>query len=114
MDIYGGAGQIWFRSTAYYLGSGRLQRRSDDSQTLRNNITELNKKASAYTQEWAIPVGFTTSYELTNNLDLGLDFRLNNVNTEKLDATVGGDPSAIYDGGEGGRLYEGGTANQLS
>lgn len=113
MDLYGGVGQIWFRSTAYQLGSGRLQRRSDDSPTLRNNITELNKKASAYTQEWVIPVGFTTSYELTKNLDLGLDFRLNNVNTEKLDATVGGDPSAIYDGGEGGRLYQGGTATSF-
>jgi OmpA-OmpF porin, OOP family len=113
MDVYGGAGQIWFRSTAYSLGSGRLQRRSDDSPTLRNDITALNKKASGYTQEWVIPVGFTTSYELTKNLDLGIDFRLNNVNTEKLDATVGGDPSAIYDGGEGGRLYEGGTPNSF-
>ncbi|MEZ4902402.1 MAG: hypothetical protein R2822_11920 [Spirosomataceae bacterium] len=109
MDVYAGAGQVWFRSTAYQLGTGRIQRRSDDSPTLRNDITKLNQKASAYTQEWVLPVGFTTSYELTKNLDLGIDFRLNNVNTEKLDATVGGDPSAIYDGGEGGRLYQGGT-----
>jgi OmpA-OmpF porin, OOP family len=103
MDIYAGAGQIWFRSTAYQLGSGRLQRRSDDSPTLRNNVTEFNKAASKYTQEWSIPVGFTVDYELNKDFDLGLDFRLNNVNTEKLDATIGGDGSSFYDGA--GLLY---------
>ncbi|MCU0341640.1 MAG: OmpA family protein [Spirosomaceae bacterium] len=113
MDVYGGVGQVWFKSTAYQLGSGRLQRRSDDSPTLRNNTAELNKEASAYTQEWSLPVGFNVSYELTPNLDLGLDWRLNNVNTEKLDATVGGDPSSIYDGPSGGRLFQGGDAANL-
>ncbi len=109
-DLYGGVGQIWFKSTAYSLGSGRLQRRSDDSQALRNDVANLNKPAQKYTQEWSIPVGFAINYELNRNLDLGLDFRLNHVNTEKLDATVGGDPSAIYDGTDGGRLYEGANA----
>ena len=107
MDAYAGFGQIWFRSTAYELGTGRIQRRSDDSPTLRTNTAELNKKASAYTQEWVIPVGFNTSYELTKNIDLGIDFRFNNVNTEKLDATVGGDNSAIYFGQGGGSLTGG-------
>jgi OmpA-OmpF porin, OOP family len=107
MDVYAGFGQAWFRSTAYELGTGRIQRRSDDSPTLRNNFNELNQKASGYTQEWVIPVGFNTSYELTKNIDLGLDFRLNHVNTEKLDATVGGDNSAIYFGTGGGTLTAG-------
>ena len=108
-DVYGGVGQIWFRSTAYQLGSGRIQRRSDDSPSLRNDATALNKAAQKYTQEWSIPVGFNLSYELNRNIDLGIDFRLNNINTEKLDATVGGDPGAIYDGG--GRLYSGADAS---
>ncbi|MFN4147387.1 MAG: OmpA family protein [Runella sp.] len=114
MDVYGGLGQIWFKSTAYQLGSGRIQRRSDDSPTLRNNISQLNAPASSFTQEWVIPVGFNTSYEISKRLDLGLDIRLNHVNTEKLDATVGGDASAIYDGPEGGRLFRQGTENSFA
>ena len=111
MDAYAGIGQVWFRSTAYELGTGRIQRRSDDSPTLRTTPADLNKKASKYTQEWSIPVGFNTSYELTKNIDLGIDFRLNNVNTEKLDATIGGDNGSILGGTASGILYANGASS---
>jgi OmpA-OmpF porin, OOP family len=113
-DVYAGVGQIFFKSTAYELGTGRIRRRSDDSPALRNDIVNLNKAAAKYTQEWSIPVGFALNYEINKDFDLGLDFRLNNVNTEKLDATIGGDATSIFDCPTCGRLWEQGVGDGFS
>ncbi len=113
-DVYAGVGQMYYKSTAYELGTGRVRRRSDDSPTLRNDVANLNKAASSYSHDWVIPVGFNLSYEINKNFDLGLDFRLNHVNTEKLDATVGGDPTSMYDCSLCGRLWEQATGDPFS
>lgn len=79
IDAYTGAGVIFYNAKAFELGTGRLRRETGK----RNDLV--------------IPVGMAVNYELNARFDLGLDFRLNNVNSEKLDATVGGDPSSQFD-----------------
>lgn len=51
---------------------------------------EWERNGSTYTREWVVPAGLAVHYELTPRFDLGLDFTYNYVNTEKMDATVGG------------------------
>lgn len=76
-DFNIGAGQVWYKSTAYQLGS---------HEELRSTNGTRN--------DWIIPLGLTFNYELTPRLDLGLDFRANRVNSDFLDATYGGaDPN---------------------
>lgn len=74
IDGYVGAGQVWYNSIAYELGSGRELRSTDGT-----------------TNDWIVPIGMTFNYELTKRLDLGLDFRINHTNSDKIDATFGGD-----------------------
>ncbi|HEV7346852.1 OmpA family protein [Telluribacter sp.] len=74
IDGYVGAGQVWYNSTAYELGTG---------QTLRST--------NGATNDWIIPLGMTFNYELSRRLDLGIDFRVNHVNSDIVDATFGGD-----------------------
>lgn len=89
-DVSVGVGQMFYSAKAYELGTGRLQR------------------SVSSTNDWVIPIGFEVSYELNKNIDLGLEFRANHVNTEKLDATIGGDASSIYNGG-GNLIGNGGS-----
>ncbi|WP_428657296.1 hypothetical protein [Runella sp.] len=51
IEMYGGVGMIRFRSTAYQLGSGILQRRSNDN-------------------AWAFPLGLTASYALSQRFQV--------------------------------------------
>ncbi len=89
-DIYGGIGGIWFDARVYDLTTDRLIRYSND----RTNFSSLTAgrweaNGSMYTREWVIPVGTTFSWEISRRFDVGLDFQFNNVNSEKLDMTVG-------------------------
>ncbi|WP_345026805.1 OmpA family protein [Ravibacter arvi] len=77
IDLSLGAGQVWYNSKAYRLGTGELLRSTEGT---RN--------------DWIIPLGMTFNYELSPRFDIGLDFRANRVNSDYLDATYGGaDPS---------------------
>jgi OOP family OmpA-OmpF porin len=73
VDLSVGAGQVWYNSTAYMLGSDDELRSTDGT---RN--------------DWIVPLGLNVSYELTDRFDIGLDFRANRVNSDYLDATYGG------------------------
>ncbi|MFT4033778.1 MAG: OmpA family protein, partial [Siphonobacter sp.] len=99
-DLYAGVGSIWFKSTAYEIGTGRIKRMSNITQEVINSssaYSDLTAASHKYTNELVFPVGLGIHYELTKRLDLGLDIALNNVTTEKLDATVGGDNTSMYD-----------------
>lgn len=73
MDLSIGAGQVWYNSNAYQLGTGELLRSTEGT---RN--------------DWMIPLGMHFSYELTPRFDIGLDFRAVRVNSDYVDATYGG------------------------
>lgn len=83
MDAYAGIGQVWYDSKAYQL-----------SGTQRG--IEL-RTTDGYVNDWIVPLGFNINYELTKRLDLGLDFRINHANSDKIDATYGGFPDDRFD-----------------
>jgi len=90
-DIYGGAGLMWFDTRVYDLNTDQLIRYSNDRLDY-SSVTQgrWESDGSRFTREIVFPVGTTIHYELTPRIDLGIDFTYNNVNTEKLDMTVGG------------------------
>jgi len=97
MDAYGGLGIMAFKSTAFELGTGRVRRYTG------GNLGDGVVREAEYESNWSIPIGFAVHYELSPRFDLGLDFRINHVNTEHLDATIGGDNSSVFnlDGARG-------------
>ncbi|PKK36853.1 flagellar motor protein MotB [Siphonobacter sp. SORGH_AS_0500] len=108
-DLHAGVGVIFFNSTAYEIGTGRVKRKSNITQEFVNEsgITGLQVSSRRMTREVVFPVGLAIQYELSPRFDIGLDMVLNNVNTEKLDATVGGDNSSMYDfGGNRGDISD--------
>lgn len=46
-----------------------------------------------------IPVGLKVTQKIGRYLEIGVDFRVNNTMTDKIDATIGGDNSSIYHDG---------------
>lgn len=89
-DVYGGAGLMWFDTQVYDLTTNQLIRYSND----RKNYSSVTQgkwegDGSVWTREFVFPIGSAIHYELTPRLDLGVDYMFNNVNTEKLDMTVG-------------------------
>lgn len=73
IDLSVGAGQVWYNSKAYLLG------------------TEDELRSTGGTRnDWIIPLGMNFSYELSPRFDIGLDFRVNRANSDYLDATYGG------------------------
>lgn len=89
-DVYGGVGNIWFDARVYDLNTNRLIRYSNDRPEFTAPSTVFwQGSKTQYTREWAVPVGTVFSYELSPHFDLGLDIMYNNLNTEKLDMTVG-------------------------
>ncbi|GAA4470827.1 hypothetical protein GCM10023189_60180 [Nibrella saemangeumensis] len=101
VDLHGGVGYMWYYSNVYDLNTNRLIRYSNNRIDY-SSITsgEWEGDGSQFTRDIVFPVGMAVHYELTRRLDLGLDFTVNNVNTEKLDMTVGGvdnsNPSNIF------------------
>jgi OOP family OmpA-OmpF porin len=67
------------------------------------------RNGSTYTREWVMPTGLSVHYELTPRFDLGIDYTHNFVNTEKLDATVGG--LSDYDSQQGIWTFAKGESN---
>jgi OmpA-OmpF porin, OOP family len=103
-DVYGGVGYMWFDTQVYDLTTNQLLRYSNDRLNF-SSVTQGKWEAngSVFTREFVFPIGSAIHYELTPRLDLGIDYMFNNVNTEKLDMTVGSTdpnynllPSNIY------------------
>jgi OmpA-OmpF porin, OOP family len=90
-DVYAGVGMIFFRSTAFELGTGRVQRFT------KTNLGDGTVRPADFEQNWTIPMGITVQYELSPRVDLGLDVRFTYVNSEHLDATVGGVSNSAFD-----------------
>jgi len=104
MDFYTGIGMMSFQSKAYEIGTGKLKRFTNGDGSAAFYGFDSDKKR---TKELVVPIGLMINYELSPRFDLGLDLGLNNVNTEKLDATVGGDASSAYDlTGNRGNIYD--------
>lgn len=75
IDAYTGFGMMFYDANSFDLTGG------------------VPIRSTGKTNDWIIPVGLTVNYELTKRLDLGLDFRINNTNSDFVDATYGGDYS---------------------
>ena len=96
-DVYAGYGYMWFNSRVYRLGT------SQSVELIRTNTNRSSKTAgewerdgSTYTREIVFPIGSAIHFEASSRIDIGLDFTLNHVNTEKLDVTYGGGGSEQY------------------
>ncbi|MFN4147508.1 MAG: OmpA family protein [Runella sp.] len=96
-DVYAGYGYMWFNTRVYELGTNQR------TELIRSNTNRSSKTAgewerdgSTYTREIVLPVGMAFHYEVSPRIDIGLDFTLNHVNTEKLDMTYGGGGKQQY------------------
>lgn len=103
IGMYAGFGWMWFHSTAYDLSSGQVQRYTNDANSRRTEVFKKygegrGKTGVYYTKERNIPLGILLSYPIGNRVNLGLDFRINFVRTDKLDATSGKDRSTLSTG----------------
>ena len=90
-DVHAGYGYMWFNTRVYQLGT------NSTVELIRSNTIASSRTAgeweamgSTYTREIVVPIGMSFHYEASSRIDIGLDFTLNNVNTEKLDMTYGG------------------------
>ena len=93
VDAHLGAGIIYYHTDLTYTnltrGGGPFTF-STNTDGSSKTAGEWDRNGSTYTREWVVPAGLAVHYELTPRFDLGLDFTYNYVNTEKMDATVGG------------------------
>jgi len=96
-DVYAGYGYMWFNTKVYRLGS------NSSTELIRSNTQgssktagEWERKGSTYTREIVVPVGMAFHYEASPRIDVGLDFTLNHVNSEKVDMTYGGGGTEQY------------------
>ncbi len=96
-DIHVGYGYMWFNTVVYELGKNKTV------ELIRSNTRGSSKTAgewegsgSTYTREIVIPAGISFHYEVSPRIDVGFDYTLNNVNTEKLDMTYGDETDAQY------------------
>ena len=86
-DAHAGFGAIYFHTDVYDLATDRLllQSNTEGSSTTAG---EWERNGTVYTREWVVPMGLAIHYEVSPRIDLGLDFGINHVNTEKLDLTA--------------------------
>ncbi|WP_031526716.1 OmpA family protein [Dyadobacter crusticola] len=91
-DAHLGAGIIYYHTDIDWtdVNTGQPGSFSTNTDASSKTAGKWERNGSVYTREWVVPAGFTLHYELTPRFDLGLDYTHNFVNTEKLDATVGG------------------------
>jgi OmpA-OmpF porin, OOP family len=96
-DAHVGYGYMWFNTVVYQLGTNK------SVELLRSNTRGSSKTAgdwegtgSTYTREIVIPAGISFHYEVSPRIDVGFDYTINNVNTEKLDMTYGDETDAQY------------------
>lgn len=86
-DAHAGFGVMYFTSKVYDLNTDALLLESNTEGSSKTAGT-WERNGSIYTREWVVPLGLAIHYELSPRFDLGLDFAINHVNTEKLDLTA--------------------------
>ena len=92
VDAHVGGGIMYYSThvEALNLRTGITTKLSSNTPGSSKTAGSWDRNGSTYTREWVVPVGLAVHYELSPRFDLGLDYTLSNVNTEKLDLTVGG------------------------
>lgn len=91
---YVGIGLTFYHTSVYSRSSDQLVRDTSFDSSIGVSSLDKNKNMAIN-----IPVGLKVTQRLFDNFEIGADFRVNNTLTDKLDATVGGDNSNIFDGG---------------
>ncbi len=92
---YIGFGSTFYHSSVYERNTHQLIRDTSYDSAIGQSSLNNNKKDMAFN----IPLGLKVTQSLTNAIEIGIDFRVNNTLTDKLDGTVGGDNSSIHQGG---------------
>lgn len=118
VSAYAGFGALRYSSFAYDITTGALQRYTSIA-GVTGGHTPIGKKygeaTSAqgiyYTKERSIHVGLQATYAISNNLDLGLDWRISRVGNDKIDATSGGNNLTGAAGNVWGKASYSSTAN---
>jgi OOP family OmpA-OmpF porin len=92
VDAHLGFGVMYYHTdiVATNVRTGKVTELSTNTDGSSKTFGKWERNGSTYTREWVVPVGLAVHYELTPRFDIGLDYTLSNVNTEKLDLTVGG------------------------
>ena len=89
-DIHAGYGYIWFNTVVYQAGSNKsIELIRSNTRASSKTAGEWERAGSTYTREIVIPIGMSFHYEVSPRIDIGLDWTVNNVNSEKLDMTYG-------------------------
>ncbi|MCF0070563.1 OmpA family protein [Dyadobacter sp. CY261] len=92
VDAHLGGGIVYYHTDIDWTNvkTGAVGHFSTNTDASSKTAGKWERNGSTYTREWVVPTGLTVHYELSSRFDLGLDYTHNFVNTEKLDATVGG------------------------
>ncbi|WP_234734070.1 hypothetical protein [Tellurirhabdus bombi] len=90
LNIYAGAGLIYFKAQAFDLTTDELLRTSNDAGSYRtkDGVNVRGNPGVKQTHELAIPLGFRLGFPLTQRLNIFGEFRYNYIYTDKLDATL--------------------------
>ncbi|TDB57326.1 OmpA family protein [Arundinibacter roseus] len=86
-DAHAGFGIMYFHTDVYDMNTDRLLLSSNTEGSSKTAGT-WDRNGSIYTREWVVPMGLAIHYEVSPRIDIGLDFAINHVNTEKLDLTA--------------------------
>lgn len=86
-DAHAGFGIMYFHTDVYDMATDRLLL-STNTEGSSKTAGKWDRNGSIYTREWVVPTGLAIHYEISPRIDLGLDFVINHVNTEKLDLTA--------------------------
>ncbi|MDF7819266.1 OmpA family protein [Runella sp. MFBS21] len=96
-DVYVGYGYMWYNSRVYRLGTNKsVELIRTNTNASSKTAGEWERDGSTYTREIVFPIGSAIHFEVSPRIDIGLDFTLNHVNSEKLDVTYGGGGGEQY------------------
>lgn len=90
---YAGAGLFMFRSRLFELGEGNPD---TDNLKGRQGFENDGETKTDRVQEIVVPLGLQVAYDLTSKASIFFDQRFGLVNTDKLDAKIGGSSPAEF------------------
>ncbi|WP_207506872.1 OmpA family protein [Telluribacter humicola] len=86
-DAHAGFGVMYFHTDVYDMNTDLLLL-SSNTEASSTTAGKWDRNGTIYTREYVVPLGLAIHYELTRRFDIGVDFTINHVNTEKLDLTA--------------------------
>jgi len=78
------------------LGAGMSNWITKKKQLYTHDLVARSGSESNWTTEWVIPAGLGAYFNIADKVNLGLEYTLHAVNSDKLDVTVGGYPYDMY------------------